>query len=130
MDTSEAYIQMCDCEEIQQTWAPIVGDYCNPREGFLGHLDSNFVDILYEGHDVYIDAVRCKQQSVFLPRQDQLQEMVGLDLDKLLTRFHYWEDGSGFIKERDELFSMEQLWLAFVMFQLYSKKWDGTKWTG
>jgi len=24
---------------------------------------------------------------------------------------------------------MEQLWLAFVMLELYNKKWDGTKWT-
>ncbi len=70
--------------------------------------------------------------------QSQLQEMLeDRPSPKLFTRFLSflgW-DGATFTaynyspKLTIGLFtSMEQLWLAFVMFQLYKKKWDNGEW--
>ena len=47
---------------------------------------------------------------VWLPRQDQLQEMVEKDNFSVKAT------------------SMEQLWLAFVMKEKYNKQWNGEGW--
>jgi hypothetical protein len=68
--------------------------------------------------------------ATFLPRQDQLQGMVvNFDLEgihSILYRLYkfVWDSDT----ERIVTKSMEQLWLAFVMDKLYSKKWDGNDW--
>ena len=62
-----------------------------------------------------------------LERQDQLQEMVGLELPLLESRFHGWLKNEAI--HRKYLDSMEQLWLAFVMKEKYGKVWDGKSWT-
>lgn len=121
MDISKEYIKMCDYENIQ----------VKRKEG------------LWEEGDFYVaykrDRVFCwggegedepydNSNPVWLPRQDQLQEM--------------WEYSHSsyskiqkFTAELDNDFdyfvnfdSMEQLWFAFVMHELYQKKWDGDKW--
>ncbi len=66
---------------------------------------------------------------IWLPRQDQLQEMCK---DKLypmhLIRDFYlflW-NGKGTVPHSDP--TMEQLWLAFVMKEKYNKTWNGEDW--
>lgn len=66
---------------------------------------------------------------VWLPRQDQLQEMIVKVVDyettaELEGKFHkflVWLDEWDFA-------SMEQLWLAFVMKEKYNKSWNGKEW--
>ena len=73
---------------------------------------------------------------IWLPRQDQLQEMVDKNEDPIVLscRFTKWVTGltclySESWGERDpHNWSMEQLWLAFVMFEKYGKVWSGTEW--
>jgi hypothetical protein len=71
--------------------------------------------------------------TVWLPRQDQLQDMV-LEKDVYLTgvfydlyefsgEYLYGDDGDTVI-----LHSFEQLWLAYVMRKKYGKVWGGKKW--
>ncbi len=69
---------------------------------------------------------------VWLPLQDQLQEMVIqpmqtiIDLVINITRF-----GATAYPKRcawDSFSSMEQLWLAFVMKEKHNKTWNGEEW--
>ena len=69
--------------------------------------------------------------ALWLPRQDQLQEMVKTTetepapiVVEMLARFATW----GLYVENYPFTSMEQLWLAFAMKEKHSKRWDGDKW--
>ncbi len=123
MDTSEQYIKMCDYPEIQgpkREGGVVHGDYIYSPS--LGNAD------IFCGNPSYRYGM---MGEIWLPRQSQLQEMVELVvtgqtgypevsaavLDKLNN--YQWH---GFFK------SMEQLWLAFVMKEKFSKTWDGDKW--
>lgn len=67
---------------------------------------------------------------IFLPTQVQLQRMLGYTIMfELLEHFRIWYlaiNGTGYYD------SMEQLWLAFVMRQVYGRVWDEDKeeWVG
>jgi len=74
---------------------------------------------------------------VRLPRQDDLQEMWAIHeygnerannwTTFVLDQFSYWVlSGNAGLSTLD--ISMEQLWLAFVMKELYGKVWNGTDW--
>ena len=178
MDTSEQYIKMCDCEEIQGG-KPDLTEY-----GFLACPKHICLINLYHGEDTtgdsfeehncptyqglewdacerifiitditaipvkFIDttenmdrkmaefrsANECKEEEwVWLPRQAQLQEMVGEEYTfNLLAAFRGFYNVMG-----SDLYpasmssgnpSMEQLWLAFVQKELYGKTWDGEEW--
>ena len=152
MDLSVEYIKMCEkSTEIQELWNPTQGDY------FLERVDETSLDDI--AHGCYIEEYfriigsdeqsnlcsmsivnSYKQGNVWLPRQDQLQEMiierVKCSPDKdvaLLYMFHSWmteEDGRSFGFEK-AVFpdpSMEQLWLAFVMKKNFRKVWNGEDW--
>ncbi len=146
MDKSKEFIKMCDCLEIQGL---------RPKDG----LEGEFIclrDSDEEGYQAgeWQPIADCKY--VWLPRQDQLQEMIGdKDCLTLLSRFHYscipirhfkatakWVELDG---ELDmvhdsiplnevectypkQFTSMEQLWLAFVMKEKYNKTWTGEEW--
>ena len=63
----------------------------------------------------------------WLPRQDDLQEMVKKDGAIVDWGFyHFANDGIGYYLEYFN--SMEQLWLAFVMKEKHSKTWNGEEW--
>ncbi len=66
---------------------------------------------------------------IWLPRQDELQKMLGNVPDSagwFILR-NFVEENGWYIK--DELTgSWEMLWLAIVMKTLYNKKWDGNQW--
>ena len=143
MDTSEQYIKMCDCEEIQ-----------GQRHRFEQELAE------YSGiwgmRGVYVPPTHLvgnqPKPLIWLPRQDQLQEMVYGDkyysklpknirleetsdmwsiLPRLLLYAYEWEftdDGVTLTHNKHSFSSMEQLWLAFVMQTLHSKGWDGSAW--
>ena len=108
MDTSEAYIKMCDCPEIQKT---------------------PFATTVSKDWTAWLNG-----QPVWLPRQDQLQKMVGDSpyysiknaMWSVLDDFRNFAFATNF-KEYIPL-TMEQLWLAFVMKVEFSKVWDGEKW--
>ena len=117
MDTSKTYIKMSEKAEeddLNRRYNWEMGDYwwdgyqihINPKADFP-HLSST-----------------AAPRPIWLPRQDQLQEMVGGNLHYLIIDFFDWVR-----HENSVLYtSMEQLWLAFVMKALYSKVWDGTEW--
>ncbi len=119
MDTSETYIKMCDCPEIQDlrhrdSWQE--GDWV---------WDNRYPDIfsaLGGGHDRPY-----KPTTTWLPRQDQLQEMYQLTTTAhLIAAFNIW------LKDAPvDMYlwgAMEQLWLAFVMKEKHGKVWNGEEW--
>ncbi len=125
MDTSETYIEMCDCPEIQPK-----------REGTIGNIYYDKVDkSVYtlgctrnDGVNPFVPLqVRLEDEGryIWLPRQDQLQKMVtrdgNLPVWKVEEWFHNWIP-LGACPD-----SFEQLWLAFVMKEKHNKIWDG-KW--
>ncbi|OPZ79728.1 MAG: hypothetical protein BWY79_00278 [Actinobacteria bacterium ADurb.Bin444] len=136
MDTSEQYIKMCQkARAIQAAWKPAEGDfsYGNPME--YGGKEIVEVWAAVDADDWEWKA----EKHTWLPRQDQLQEMVGGFA--ALEDFWYWcsYDNSGaawddIVQEfvlpvaADGLTSLEQLWLAYVMSEKYGKRWTGEEW--
>jgi hypothetical protein len=124
MDCSDLYVKMSkNAEDIQRLWVPSEGDMfadelCHVSmvsPSILDHLDRS----LKEG---------TRERYVWLPRQDQLQEMI-------LPVFKgncYWmlEECYKFIHPpySAKLESMEQIWLAFVMQEKFGKTWNGENW--
>ena len=120
MDTSKQYIEMCDCPEIQGQVNLI------PLMLTGAPTDNNGIALGVRNLDII--------GGVWLPHQDQLQEMITADLygwkrinakDRLEFFYCFVND----ITPRWLLIetSMEQLWLAFVMKEKHDKVWDG-KW--
>jgi len=113
MDTTKEYIKMCDCPEIQVQ----VGEY--DEHNYI-HLGDDF-------------GLGNLNDQVWLPRQDQLQEMIEL-VDGV--NYHFQDLNrhfSDWIKRHDCRWmhctaSAEQLWLAFVMKEKYNKAWNGKEW--
>ena len=67
---------------------------------------------------------------IWLPTQSQLQEMVRtVYLYELINQFNNWFDDQVLIEglAKFDNASMEQLWLAFVMKELYQKIWSKEK---
>jgi len=136
MDTSEQYIKMCDCEEVQGPWKPGRGDWMYKHVDHLPKDDPRFYHFDYGTHPILEDGEICaahhvrmyKDTSVFLPRQDQIQEWLGpIELHELLDicsepRGIMWKA----LHEYAE--SFEQLWLAFYMYEKHGKVWNGEKW--
>ena len=129
MDASEKYIEMCRAaDEIQKAWEPSDGDY---YRYFI--LDNPQVYIRSARHGV--DPVD-PEHWIWLPRQDQLQDLLDGDLTDIAEGFYDYMTAGGYNYECPEFNdtrckeygSMEQLWLAYVMESKYSKQWDGTAW--
>ena len=136
MDKTNEYILQCEkAEEVQKL-------RYGKREKFdhvaVFHKEWKEVDEFtkkaeYELYSVerYITDERIADSyDVWLPRQDQLQKMLDDDVDKLCKRIFDWIEftypvmgGMDF-----EPKSMEQLWLAFVMFEKFGKVWSNNDW--
>jgi len=140
MDTSKEYIQMCrEAEEMQRYYDIHLNNiynwfYVEPLKQILmlEYLNRTAVNWLSFGQ-----GFRSFQRTecTWLPRQDQLQEMISTDLNELVTVFFdeiKWGEHGNMISKNPMyiigLKSMEQLWLAFVMKKKYNKTWNGTIW--
>ena len=136
MDLSKEYIKTCDCKEIQDGWKPTRGD--NYILGDAMPNNKHFAVIVLGCCWEKCSGCRCevedlKAECIWLPRQDQLQGMLPKRTTwfENLYRFYEWmttHDPSHFSSPCTMFSSMEQLWLAFVMWELYQKRWDGKEW--
>jgi len=161
MDVSAEYVKMCErAWEIQvlRNKVPKNGEYFQYEEGdyiytgggLNGEDDEPEVEILgttiyapiyYERKNDQINIGKVGYDEgagyyplklIWLPRQDQLQEMIRksfLDTgnpDRQMIHFlSAWLVDYAYPIRLD---SMEQLWLAFVMKEKYSKTWTGEEW--
>lgn len=85
------------------------------------HADTNII-ITDKGEWYYKTGV-----DLYVPvkTQEQLQKMVGGELDTLSQLQGVWIFVNSFKLEPS---SMEELWLRYVMYQLYNKTWDKGVW--
>ena len=136
MDTSEQYVKMCTVEEIQAL-QPTPGDrdendvkytsfYFLPKENKVAVLkwDND------EDHPIIGDYNDSEKGAIWLPRQDQLQEMFGTFQEccqRLFLEFglltHMYD-----VADHPKFTSLEQLWLAFVIQKKFDKVWTGEEW--
>ncbi len=113
MDNSEEYIEQCEkAKEIQKEWTP--------KENDTVFGGKQCRAILYD-----IPNEMKKRLLIWLPRQDQLQEMLWT---VTATDIYHWLRKVTEFQMRNSCQSMEQLWLAFVMKEKYNKTWDGKEW--
>lgn len=159
MDFSEKFIDMCrKATEIQKGWQPEVGDFntfgnlkgicvitkyeldaLNARD--LSNVDPvwGYVVRVYGGH--FVDHFHeCREEFVWLIRQDQLQGMLPWNYMETFNRFYaftindeiWHKNHSAKIDKTNKLggefHTLEQLWLAFTMHELYKKEWNGEDW--
>lgn len=148
MDTSEEYIEMCDCEEVQGVWALEVGDLVrlqteliSDHRYFVSWIGDVWIGISSEKTRSSDNGFRRDSQSklLWLPRQDQLQGMIqSPDASAYFTLHIFYEWIQKNCIYDNSLYktwigsvgntSMEQLWLAFIMHKLHSKRWNREKW--
>lgn len=145
MDTSKVYQEMCKCPEIQSEWKPQEGDFFSfcgelkiikdyeiwaleKRE--LSHIKEwNEIIKTMGGHfvDHFLEAREC---FVFLPRQDQIQEMMpkcNCQTCLIYGLYNFFEKNiEGFFDKK--IYSMEQIWLCFYMSKAHQKIWNGKEW--
>lgn len=134
MDRTPKFIKMCErAEEIQKEWECMVGDYYK-----LPHKETKLILVEVTTRNLY---EYLKSNGIFLPRQDQLQEMVKGDFGTCLNdlakfcKYVFRYNANTFMLSFSpnyglppSLKSFEQLWLAFVMKELYNKVWTGEEW--
>jgi len=122
MDTSKEYIKMC--EKAVET-----------RDFITGYSRGDFIvnphSIDKTSHVITSWTEKCDY--IWLPRQDQLQDMVKNSdsiIYDLLDRFNtFVKDAKTLYFNMRKNYSMEQLWLVFIMQEKYGKVWDGKEWT-
>jgi hypothetical protein len=125
MDTTETNIKMnWKAREIQDSHEPQEGDYY-----WEDGCGSPYLTILSAKSDDYF--MQALGAPVWLPRQDQLQEMVGGWALGLLDKFYnfcMWDEQFEELRDKMTPISMEQLWLCFVMKEKYNTVWNGEEW--
>ena len=124
MDTSKEYIKMCEKAVEVQKWRCEVYSklYCGDfYKGIGGKVR------------VCVEASKYLVKGVWLPRQDQLQNMLDCRdyvfqrwIERLLVKFNNFAISITTYEPIPS--SMEQLWLVFVMKEKYSKTWNGEGW--
>lgn len=123
MDCGNDYIKMCKkAEEIQEFWDRHKGDwYADPFWNNEKQGDDWNIYVL-ESDNQYLYQPRY----TWLPRQDQLQEMMeDATYYKLKNIFSFMINPDHHIPFN---ISMEQLWLTFIMKERFKKIWNGEEW--
>ncbi len=134
MDTSELFVKMCEqAHELQLKWEPQDGDFAYTK----GDEEySEGVSIIWNGRmplggfhnwDDHWYLPACH----WLPRQDQLQAMIGntrvWQLEEIYQFYNNFrlKDGSPIFRVT---ITWEQLWLALIMLKKFGKVWNGSAW--
>ena len=124
------YIKMCEkAREIKEFWKPGIeanSYYRKERKGidlFLPHQQT-WLYTMKKRH-----CIEAYQDYIWLPTQEQLQEMVFPDnwipreCMSIMRKFQFFYE-----QTCDAFTSWNELWLAFVMHEKYHKIWNGREW--
>ena len=163
MDKTETYVRMADCEEVQGQHGYRQGFYVIDEKAAKvnlirndGNIGTGLGSLQWTGYvagtkkSIYFYLANyppLKYMSkgewrgfIWLPTQDQIQEMLGNVLKdgkhskgniEIIWSIDKWQmtwkpdplKWHGFQRE-----SFEQLWLALYMYEKHNKTWDGEKW--
>ena len=124
---TDSYIKMCDkARQLQRAWKP------KDWDRFV-YRDSEEMDIMMYLEEEYNrkEMIIINGVYIWLPTQEQLQEMMPKsDVTSLVEyiknaelRYHdrFDENAVGYFT--GTFISLTELWLAFVMYEKYHKKW-------
>lgn len=126
---TDNYIKMCEkAEEIQKLWRKsfknYIGDLFWKGKKYLmiPEACSYVTEIMFEPEDNFI----------WLPTQEQLQEMISNNWYDVFCKFLWWhsEDDKNSEEFKSMFTSMNEVWLAFVIEEKYHKIWNGKEWEG
>jgi len=112
MDTSPEYIDMC---RKAMKYLGVPKSFLTP---YIDTTNNSIMTIPY------------LKKCIPLYTQDQLQDIIWGSLRAYCSNemnsltWGVWD----FYNDIDDLDSMEQIWLAYTMWELYKKKWNGTDW--
>ena len=138
MDHTKKNIEMCEkAKELQKNhkWKPGDTFYFKGYKSAVTFIPVEKVQVF----DIDEDHVNDWWDCIWLPRQDDLQEIVkekciarmtsrcifeGENL--MLMAFYHWAMFS--VAAQMAKGSLEQLWLGFVMHEKYNKAWNGKEW--
>ena len=129
MDFSKQYIKMCkEAKEIQEiyqnTFKKEDNEVNNILEGWYVYDGKNV--ILLHNNEFFISDLKDElKKYIWLPRQDQLQAIITTNKYfrfSLIELFYHFAN-----KNISKFTSMEQLWLAYVMYIKYKKIWNNEK---
>ena len=139
MDISKEYIEMC--EKAKKMQGERRGRELNDL--FFHKNCIKTLPCMFYGKEIIIKQcysynyksdirpIEWNDYCIWLPRQDQLQEMLiksknwGVQWHLALDYLKLWKEET---KAYNKFTSMEQLWLAFVMREKYDKIWNGKDW--
>ncbi len=145
MDFSKEYIKMCEkAAEIQEI-PPQIGDFYYSDEytmhdnhlliyGFSGfkysqHYHSNIFKDKYWQVDEGYTSFYFSEKPIFMPRQDQLQKMMGNvfpPFTNLIRNIdNYCSEDAAYWDCFD---SAEQFWIGYIMKTTFNKTWNGEDW--
>ena len=153
MDKSKEYILMCEkAEEMQAGWLSSKGDWYYAEGGEVNkwYLKEFLIykaelkvgkgrvflwGNCYGSGDYHPNHMEYEKR-IWLPTQGQLQKILNIDdFTYLVSDFSEWvyqQEGFRYYNppepETKIFFSMEQLWLAFVMKTIYNKIWRSGEW--
>ena len=122
MDTGKEYIKMCEkAHEIQE----FKNEYLN-GDIIYNYSTENLkneksVGIYMEVEDTYY-SITNNDETIWLPRQDQLQEIVCINWKDF--NLDVLKDWYKFIMKLSPLNSMERMWLKYTMYKIYNKEWN------
>jgi len=147
MDASNRYVMMCQkAGEIQQLWQPNQCDFiihyddleegvsfCRPAESLVQVVNMYYTK---DDGDYYVqECEELKEQALWLPRQNQLQSIMEPNNERVHSLIrkvvdeHYHDFSKNSMAAAHELFySMEQLWLAYIMKEKFHKVWNEQEW--
>jgi len=129
MDFSKQYIKMCkEAKEIQEIYQNVLkkedNEVDNILEGWYVYNGKNV--ILLHNNEFFISDLKDElKKYIWLPRQDQLQAIITTNKYfrfSLIELFYHFAN-----KNVPKFTSMEQLWLAYVMYIKYKKIWNNEK---
>lgn len=142
MDKTEQYIKMCEKAELEHEMQ--VGDcYIHKANNDLGLITHRYnkdtgkveKEDLFQFRNL---TRKCNSYDlipshiVWLPRQDQLQEIINYEYPCILIgEFHRWFTDIFIEKHFDldrRMWTLEQLWLGHTMYKVFNKVWDGVDW--
>lgn len=123
MDTSEEYIKMCDCPEIQESWDADVGDYQFSRDRLFRPMN---IVAVYDGGGWAL--LPRDANYGWLPRQDQIQRMLWGKFDNPIMKMSEFVDFMNKWLWLD-FKTVEQQLLAFYLHEKHSKTWNGERWS-
>jgi hypothetical protein len=147
MDSTNRYTIMCQkAAEIQNLWKPKQCDFMIDLEDLQEGLSFcrsaqslvQVVNIYYDEHESKEYQQECehlKDSALWLPRQDQLQKIVESDnskihafMNKIIATQYFDFSKNTYVAATDVFYSMEQLWLGYIMREKYNKIWNEEDW--